>query len=259
MLFTFFLITFDFSRKWQCLFQDPATSIMENIIDSHHDIAFFLVVIIIFVLFMLARVYYYFNQNNTKTIRSLYLTHNTFIEIVWTLIPTFVLLLIALPSYVLIYNLDEMNDPRITLKIIGHQWYWSYEYSDYNKYNDFNNAALIKKKDSIVFDSYMINENDLIEGHLRLLEVDNNIFLPVNTTVRLLITSSDVIHSWTIPSLGVKMDAVPGRLNQVGTFINRESIFYGQCSELCGINHSFMPIGLRSVTLAQYISWINSK
>jgi len=254
----FFLISFDFPRKWQCLFQDPATSIMENIIDLHHDITFFLVLVITFVLFLLLRVFFFFNANNKKTIRSLDLTHNSLIEIIWTLVPTFILLLIALPSYVLIYNLDEMNDPRITLKIIGHQWYWSYEYSDYNKYNDYN-SDFIKKKDSILFDSYMINESDLINGHLRLLEVDNDIFLPVNTTIRLLITASDVIHSWTIPSLGIKMDAVPGRLNQVGTFINRESIFYGQCSELCGINHSFMPIGLRSVTLAQYITWVNSK
>ncbi len=259
MLFSTFLnlISFDFAKNWQCLFQDPATSIMENIIDLHHDIAFFQVVVITFVLWMLFRVYFFFNNKNTTTIRSLYLTHNTTIEVVWTLIPTFILLLIALPSYVLIYNLDEMNDPRITLKIIGHQWYWSYEYSDYNK--DINTTDFIKNKEAINFDSYMVNENDLIKGHLRLLAVDNDIYLPVNTTIRLLITASDVIHSWTIPSLGLKMDAVPGRLNQVGTFINREALFYGQCSELCGINHSFMPIGLKTVTLADYISWINSK
>lgn len=252
------IISFDFSKNWQCLFQDPATSIMENIIDLHHDVAFFMVMVITFVLWMLANIYYHFNSANKKAIRSLDFTHNTIIEVVWTLIPTFILLLIALPSYVLIYNLDEMNDPRITVKIIGHQWYWSYEYSDYNKEITWK-PEIFQNKETIVFDSYMINENDLIKGQLRLLEVDNDMYLPVNTTVRLLITASDVIHSWTIPSLGIKMDAVPGRLNQIGTFINRESIFYGQCSELCGINHSFMPIGLRSVTFATYVNWINTK
>lgn len=254
------IISFDFSKNWQCLFQDPATSIMENIIDLHHDIVFFLIVVSIFVLWMLFRVYFFFNTENKKVERSLYLTHNTLIEIIWTLTPTFILLLIALPSYVLIYNLDEMNDPRITLKVIGHQWYWSYEYSDYDKMackDIIWQPDYIQNKENIRFDSYMISENDLEFGHLRLLEVDNDIYLPVNTTVRLLITASDVIHSWTIPSLGLKLDAVPGRLNQIGTYINRESTFYGQCSELCGIQHSFMPIGLKSVTFAKYVSWIN--
>jgi cytochrome c oxidase subunit 2 len=249
------LTKFDFPRHWQYLFQDPATSIMENIIDLHHDIVFFQIMIITFVLWMLIRIFIFFNSTNRKIIRSLDLTHNTLIEIIWTLIPTIILILIALPSYVLIYNLDEMNDPRITLKIIGHQWYWSYEYSDYTKYAD---PELFLSKNGICFDSYMLNEADLIKGHLRLLEVDNNIFLPTNVTIRLIITASDVIHSWTIPSLGLKLDAVPGRLNQVGTYINRESLFYGQCSELCGINHSFMPIGLKTLSLELYDQWVLS-
>jgi cytochrome c oxidase subunit 2 len=258
MQLIFFLINFDFPTKWKYLFQDPATTIMENIIDLHHDIVFFQIIIITLVLWMLLRIYFFFNIKNRTVKRSLDLTHNTFIEIVWTIIPTIILIIIALPSYILIYNLDEINDPQITLKIIGHQWYWSYEYSDYDK-NRFDKSPLLTNQNDINFDSYMISEADLTFGSLRLLTVDNYVYLPVNTSIRLIITASDVIHSWTVPSIGLKLDAVPGRLNQVGTNINRVSLFYGQCSELCGINHSFMPIGLRSVTLIDYINWINQK
>lgn len=256
MYFNIFIISFDFPINWQYLFQDPATTIMENIIDLHHDIVFFQIIIITLVLWMLLRIYFFFNIGNKNVKRSLFLTHNTLIEIIWTVIPTIILIIIALPSYILIYNLDEINDPQITLKVIGHQWYWSYEYSDYDK-NRFGKSPLLENNKDINFDSYMITENDLELGALRLLTVDNYVYLPINTSVRLIITASDVIHSWTIPSIGLKLDAVPGRLNQVGTNINRESLFYGQCSELCGINHSFMPIGLHAVTLDEYFDWIN--
>lgn len=258
MFLSYFLIFFDFSKNWQSLFQDPATTIMENIIDLHHDIVFFQIIIITLVLWILLRICFFFNIENTKTKRSFFLTHNTLIEVIWTIIPTIILIIIALPSFILIYNLDEMNNPQITLKIIGHQWYWTYEYSDYDL-NRIDRPSFIKNKESIFFDSYMIPETDLTIGALRLLDVDNYIYLPINTSIRLIITASDVIHSWTIPSLGLKMDAVPGRLNQIGTHINRESLFYGQCSELCGINHSFMPIGLKTTTLIDYINWINKK
>ena len=248
-------ITFDFPLKWQFFFQDPATSIMENIIDLHHDIMFFLILITLLTSWMLYRIIFLFKTTNKTTVRNLYLTHNTFIEVVWTLIPTLILIIIALPSYVLIYNMDEMNDPRLTLKIIGHQWYWSYEYADFIKTFDTSVGNAL----AYIFDSYMIKEEDLVEGQLRLLEVDNYVVFPNETTIRLLITASDVIHSWTIPSLGVKLDAVPGRLNQVGTYILRNSVYYGQCSELCGINHSFMPIGLRVVENTLFENWINTK
>ena len=151
--------------------------------------------------------------------------------------------------------MDEINDPRLTVKIIGHQWYWSYEYADFIKTFDTSIGNAL----ALIFDSYMIKEEDLVEGQLRLLDVDNYIVFPSETTIRLLITASDVIHSWTIPSLGIKMDAVPGRLNQVGTYILRNSVFYGQCSELCGINHSFMPIGLRVIDNTFFMQWINNK
>jgi cytochrome c oxidase subunit 2 len=258
MKFTLFKnLILDSAASWQFFFQDPATSIMENIIDLHHDIVFFLIVIIVFTSWMMFRIIYLFNNTNTETERSLFLTHNTFIEIIWTLIPTLILLFIALPSYVLIYNMDEMNNPFMTIKIIGHQWYWSYEYPDLFDNITFDGSNI--DYSNFIFDSYMIKEEDLIMGHLRLLDVDNNVIAPTDLTIRLLITASDVIHSWTIPSLGVKVDAVPGRLNQISTFINRRALFYGQCSELCGINHSFMPIGLKAVEYIDFLNWINEK
>lgn len=145
--------------------------------------------------------------------------------------------------------MDELTDPSITIKAIGHQWYWTYEYSDYSSSDD----------QSIVYDSYMIPEDDLDLGQLRLLEVDNRVVLPINTHIRVIITSADVLHSWAIPSLGVKCDAVPGRLNQISVFLKREGVFYGQCSELCGANHGFMPIVVEGVSLENYIDWVSNK
>ena len=230
---------------------------MENIIDLHHDIMFLLLVIIILASWMLVRIVILFISSNKKTKRSFYLVHNTTIEIVWTIIPTFILLLIALPSYILIYTIDELNDPFMTIKIIGHQWYWTYEYPDLFEQNtfDWDNAGY----SNFIFDSKMINTEDLIEGHLRLLDVDNFMVIPTNTAIRLLITASDVIHNWALPSFGVKVDACPGRLNQVSIFINRESLFFGQCSELCGIHHSFMPIGVRATNFSKFADWVQTR
>jgi len=145
--------------------------------------------------------------------------------------------------------MDEIIAPAITIKTVGHQWYWSYEYSDYTNDED----------DTIMFESYMIPEEDLTLGQLRLLEVDNPMVIPVNTHVRLIITAADVLHSWAVPSLGIKCDAVPGRLNQSSIFVKREGIFYGQCSEICGVNHGFMPIVVEAVSLPNYISWVANK
>ena len=145
--------------------------------------------------------------------------------------------------------MDEIVDPAVTVKAIGHQWYWSYEYSDYNQTD----------QPAVAFDSYMVPEDDLSPGQLRLLEVDNRIVVPVNTHLRFIITAADVLHSWAVPSLGIKCDAVPGRLNQVPAFIKREGVFYGQCSELCGTNHGFMPIVVEAVPLSDYIAWVANK
>jgi cytochrome c oxidase subunit 2 len=158
-------------------------------------------------------------------------------------------MVIAIPSFALLYSIDEIVDPAVTIKAIGHQWYWTYEYSDYAQLDD----------QSIVFDSYMIPEEDLELGQLRLLEVDNRVVVPVHTHVRVVVTAADVLHSWAVPSLGVKCDAVPGRLNQTSFFAQREGVFYGQCSELCGVNHGFMPIVVEAVSLDEYVAWISNK
>ena len=227
-------------------FQDPATPIMEGIIDLHHDICFFMIMILIFVIWMLARTLYHFQY--TKNPIPEKIIHGTAIEILWTVTPSFVLVLIAIPSFALLYSIDEVVDPAITLKAIGHQWYWSYEYTDYNQSDE---AA-------IAFDSYMIPEDELEAGGLRLLEVDNRVVLPINTHIRVVVTAADVLHSWAVPSLGIKVDAVPGRLNQTPLFLKREGVFFGQCSELCGANHAFMPIVVEAVTLDDYTSWIST-
>ena len=248
-LFTLFTVQFDAPEKWQMNFQDPASPIMEKIIDLHHDIQFFLIIIVITVLWLLLRAIYLFRTENTTTSRFLF-SHHTQLELIWTIIPTFILVFIAIPSFALLYAIDELHNPQITLKVIGNQWYWSYEFSDY---------IVEGPEDTIKIDSYMILEEDLAKGQLRLLEVDERILLPERVSIRILITSRDVIHSWAVPSLGIKMDACPGRLNQVSLFIRRTGVYFGQCSELCGINHAFMPIVIEGVTLTDYKNWLTKK
>lgn len=242
-----FISLADAPENWQIGFQDPATPIMQGIIDLHHDIFFFMLVILVFVLWMLARTLYHFHQKRNPVPEKI--LHGTTIEIAWTVTPSLILVLIAIPSFALLYSMDEVVDPAVTIKAIGHQWYWSYEYSDYNQ----------SDTEGLLFDSYMIPEDELELGQLRLLDVDNRVVVPVNTHIRMIITSADVLHSWAVPSLGVKTDAVPGRLNQSPIFIKREGVFYGQCSELCGANHAFMPIVVEAVSLENYISWVSNK
>lgn len=237
----------DAPEAWQIGFQDPATPVMQGIIDLHHDISFFLVVIVVFVVWMLARTLYIFNAKRSPVPEKI--VHGTFIEIAWTLAPSLILVCIAIPSFALLYSMDEIVDPAVTVKAIGHQWYWSYEYSDYNQ----------SDQPAIAFDSYMVPEDDLAPGQLRLLEVDNRIVVPANTHLRFVVTAADVLHSWAVPSLGIKCDAVPGRLNQVPAFIQREGVFYGQCSEICGTNHGFMPIVVEAVPLSEYVAWVANK
>nr|YP_009684861.1 cytochrome c oxidase subunit 2 [Gloiopeltis furcata]BBK20774.1 cytochrome c oxidase subunit 2 [Gloiopeltis furcata] len=237
----------DAAENWQLGFQDPATPIMEGIINLHHDLMFFICVISVFVSWMLFRTLWHFGQGQNPTPSTL--THGTLIEIIWTITPAFILLTIAIPSFSLLYAMDEIVSPAITVKTLGHQWYWSYEYSDYSNENG----------ESVVYDSYMVPEEDLEIGQLRLLEVDNRMVIPTNTHVRVIVTAADVLHSWAIPSLGVKCDAIPGRLNQTSLFVKREGLYYGQCSEICGINHGFMPIVIEVVPLADYVSWLYNK
>ena len=232
---------------WQMSFQEAATPIMEGIISLHNDVMGLIVFITIFVCWMLFRTLYLFTADKNPTPQ--HIVHGTTIELAWTILPSFILMFIAVPSFALLYSMDEVIDPAITIKVVGHQWYWSYEYSDYNT----------EDGDTIEFDSYMVQEDDLEIGQLRLLEVDNRVVVPTNTHVRVLITSGDVIHAWAIPSLGVKADALPGRLNQAQMFVKREGVFHGQCSELCGVNHGFMPIVVEAVSLQDYVSWVSSK
>jgi len=176
------------------------------------------------------------NVNLDKTI-----LESQSLELFWTVVPAIILIFIGLPSIKLLYLLDEVFNPSITIKTVGHQWYWSYEYSD------FINAE---------FDSYIVPAQEI--NTPRLLETDNHTVIPIKTQIRNLITAADVLHSWTIPSLGVKVDAVPGRLNQINFFVNRPGTIYGQCSEICGANHRFIPITLESVNLKSFINWIKS-
>jgi len=235
----------DYAHPWQISFQDPATPVMEGIIALHHDLMFVLSIIGTAVTWLLLRTTYLFYHKNNPIASNI--THGTTIEIIWTVTPSIILMVIAVPSFALLYSIDEVIDPAITLKVIGHQWYWSYEYSDYSDVEG----------NSISFDSYMISDDDLESGQIRLLEVDNRVVLPANTHVRALVTATDVLHSWAIPSLGVKMDACPGRLNQVSIFIKRQGTFFGQCSELCGVQHGFMPIVIEAVSVEDYIKWVS--
>jgi len=246
--------------KLPLYFQDSASPIMEGIVNLHNYIFFYLIVILIFVLFMIYNLIATYSFSVVKPtavkellfrsiiLKNIKVIHGTWLEIIWTLIPSIILVFIAVPSFALLYSMDEVIRPSLTLKVIGYQWYWAYQYSDYNS----------ETRKSISFDSYMIDENDLSLGDLRLLEVDNEAVLPVNTHIRIILTAADVLHSWAIPSLGVKTDAVPGRLNQIPLFIKREGVFYGQCSELCGVNHGFMPIVLKATNLNTYLDWVNT-
>nr|AIY59804.1 cytochrome oxidase subunit II [Simulium weji] len=216
--------------------QDSASPLMEGLNFFHDHTLLILIMITIllgYLTFML-----FFNKFTNR-----FLLHGQTIEIIWTILPAIVLMFIALPSLRILYLLDEINSPAITLKTIGHQWYWSYEYSDFM---------------NLEFDSYMVPTNELESNGFRLLDVDNRIVLPMNTQIRILVTAADVLHSWTVPALGVKVDGTPGRLNQTNFLLNRTGLFFGQCSEICGANHSFMPIVLESSPTNFFIKWITS-
>nr|QWB85744.1 cytochrome c oxidase subunit II [Acanthocinus griseus] len=217
------------------LLQDSASPLMEQLSFFHDHTLMILVIITVLVGQLMISLL--FNKYSYRL-----LLEGQMIEMIWTILPAITLIFIALPSLRLIYILDEINNPLITIKTIGHQWYWSYEYSDFK---------------NIEFDSYMISQNSMNLNNFRLLDVDNRLVIPFESQIRLLVTAADVIHSWTIPSLGVKIDATPGRLNQISFSSNRTGMFYGQCSEICGANHSFMPIVIESITPNYFVNWIS--
>nr|WAX39118.1 cytochrome c oxidase subunit II [Anaplecta sp. 1 ZQW-2020] len=216
--------------------QDSASPIMEQLIYFHDHTLMVITMILMVVSYMMITIMV--NKNINR-----FMLEGQLIEVAWTIAPAIILIFIAVPSLRLLYLMDEINNPMVTLKTIGHQWYWSYEYSDFQK---------------VEFDSYMIPQKENKINEFRLLDVDNRATLPMNSFIRMIITAEDVLHSWTIPSLGIKADATPGRLNQTSFLINRPGVFYGQCSEICGANHSFMPIVIESVPSKLFISWISS-
>nr|AIY59823.1 cytochrome oxidase subunit II [Simulium weji] len=216
--------------------QDSASPLMEQLNFFHDHTLLILIMITILVGYLMFMLF--FNKFTNR-----FLLHGQTIEIIWTILPAIVLMFIALPSLRILYLLDEINSPAITLKTIGHQWYWSYEYSDFM---------------NLEFDSYMVPTNELESNGFRLLDVDNRIVLPMNTQIRILVTAADVLHSWTVPALGVKVDGTPGRLNQTNFLMNRTGLFFGQCSKICGANHKFMPIVLESSPTNFFIKLITS-
>ena len=236
MFLNFKVVLCEAAEIFQKSFQEPATSEMDGIYLFNSHLLFVIICIVLLVWWLLYLVYDNFLDYSNSSV--LNFTHASTIEIIWTTIPAIILLSLASPSFSLLYSLDEISNPEITLKIFGHQWYWSYELSDYKICSNVNT--------SLKFSSYLLT-NDFLKdynnlGFFRLLETNKRIFLPSNTHIRLLVTAVDVLHSWTIPSFGVKVDACPGRLNQANLFIKRFGVFFGQCSEICGVNHGFMPI-----------------
>lgn len=238
----------DVAVFFQNKFQEPATTTMEGIYMFNLHLFVVILSIVIFIgwlLFTILSSFIELNFNNTKNF-----THSNLIEIIWTTVPALILLSLASPSFSLLYSLDEIAAPELTLKIAGHQWYWSYEVSDFNS---------CSKTKNLKFSSYMLTDEVLkykSAGFFRNLEVNRRVLLPISTHIRLLITAVDVLHSWTIPSFGVKVDACPGRLNQANIFIKRIGVYFGQCSEICGVNHGFMPIVVVSISSIQYYSTV---
>nr|YP_005087758.1 cytochrome c oxidase subunit II [Sprattus muelleri]YP_005087880.1 cytochrome c oxidase subunit II [Sprattus antipodum]BAL43898.1 cytochrome c oxidase subunit II [Sprattus muelleri]BAL43911.1 cytochrome c oxidase subunit II [Sprattus antipodum] len=213
--------------------QDAASPVMEELLHFHDHALMIVLLISILVLYIIV------SMVSTK-LTNKYILDSQEIEIVWTILPAVILILIALPSLRILYLMDEINDPHLTIKAMGHQWYWSYEYTDY---------------EDLGFDSYMVPTQDLVPGQFRLLETDHRMVVPMESPIRVLVSAEDVLHSWAVPALGVKMDAVPGRLNQTAFIVSRPGVFYGQCSEICGANHSFMPIVVEAVPLTHFENW----
>jgi heme/copper-type cytochrome/quinol oxidase subunit 2 len=243
------IINFDAPLPWGLYFQDSGTPLMEVLMELHNYVMYFLLVILGIVGWILLCIIKRYSVINSP-ISHKYLSHGSLIELIWTILPVIITIIIAFPSFISLYLIENgtINEASVTIIAEGHQWYWSYQYSDYL---DSNNNI-------VEFDSYIIPEQDLEEGRLRMLEVDNRVIVPESTDIRFVVTSGDVIHSFSCNSLGLKCDAYPGRLNQMSIYINRLGTFYGQCSEICGILHSSMPIVIESVTLNKYLGWLIS-
>ena len=235
----------DAPRPWGVYFQDSGTPQMEALVELHDNIAFYLVIILFGVGWLLLTIVNKFG-NMASPLPQKFASHGTSVEIIWTVTPAIILILIAFPSFKLLYLMDEISDPAMVILAEGHQWYWSYQYTDFINNDD----------EFIEFDSYLVPEPDLQDGALRMLEVDNRLIIPELTHIRFVVGGADVIHSLACPALGLKCDAYPGRLNQTSVMVNRPSTFYGQCSEICGILHSSMPVVVESVPVEKFVKWL---
>lgn len=226
-------------HSWQLGLQASASPVKEQLTDFHNLLLVVITGITLLVLALLIYVMVRFNAkanpNPTRT------SHNTILEVAWTVLPVVILVVIAVPSFKVLYFMDKTENAEMTLKVIGHQWYWEYQYPDH---------------EDLTFSSYMVPDEDIQPGQRRLLEVDNRIVLPVDTNIRIIVTAGDVLHSWAMPSLGIKKDAIPGRLNETWARIDREGVYYGQCSEICGTNHGYMPIAIEAVSKERFAQWL---
>ena len=229
----------DQPQPWQMDFQEAATPVMAQIQEFNTLISVIIVAINWFVIALLAYAMWRFSAKRNPTPSKV--AHHTLLEVIWTVAPIMILIVIAIPSFKLLFYQDRAVDAEMTIKAIGHQWYWSYEYPDH---------------DGLTFDAFMIADEDIGPGQVRLLETDNRLVLPVDTTIRVLVTADDVIHAWAVPAFGVKIDAVPGRLSETWVRVEREGVFFGQCSELCGAYHGFMPIAVEVVSKAAFADWL---
>jgi cytochrome c oxidase subunit 2 len=226
-------------RPWQLGFQPPATPVKDRLAAFHDELLIIITLITVFVLGLLVYVIWRFNQQrNPVPSRT---SHNTVIEMLWTVVPVLILVIIAIPSFKLMYYMDRVPNPEMTIKVTGHQWYWSYEYSD---------------QGGLAFDSNIIPDDQLKPGQKRLLDVDNPLVVPEDTIIRVLVTGTDVIHSWFVPSFGVQEYAIVGRLNESWMKIEHEGTYYGQCNQICGVNHAFMPIKVEALSKDAFHRWL---
>ena len=232
---------------WQMDFQPSATPVMDRLDEFNFLISVFMVIVNTFVIALLAYVVWRFSAKRNPTPSKT--SHNTLLEVVWTAAPIMILVVIAIPSFKLLYFADRAVDAEMTVKAVGHQWYWSYEYPDHGAFTF--DATLVCRTDE-----ECASEAAGGVTPIRLLDTDNRVVLPINTKIRLLVTADDVLHNWAMPSFGIKLDAVPGRINETWMEIQREGVYYGQCSELCGVDHGFMPITVEALSKADFAAWV---
>jgi cytochrome c oxidase subunit II len=229
----------DAPKPWQIDFQDAATPVMERIVSLHDFLMIVMTSIVIVVMFLLAYVCLRYNSKTNPVPNKF--SHNVLMEVIWTIIPVIILVIIAVPSFRTLHYVEHTPKADVTIKVVGYQWYWHYIYPDHGGFE---------------FDSYMIQTADLNPGQKRLLEVDNRVVVPAGKVVRFLTTAADVIHSFAVPAFGIKIDSVPGRTNETWIKVDKPGVYYGQCSELCGVNHGFMPIAVEVVPEEEFDLWV---